>query len=207
MSNPGSNGTKTISIDVGTGPVDTGKIAIVIIESDQVVVNAAVDPSIAFSLTANSTNFGTLAPGVVDTADTNITLQVGTNAANGYTISVKDAGNNSNPGLYSSSSSTLIGSADGSYNATADLSTAGSGYGIQASCTAGCTTGSHISSNYRQGTDVVGGLTLTASVLATFPSTLSADHTIQVVHKAKAASTTPAGSYSDTITYVATGNF
>jgi len=166
-----------------------------------------VDPSITFSLSANSTSFGILAPGVVDTADTNITLTVGTNAASGYSINVKDAGSSTNPGLYNSTATAIIGSADGSYNNTGDLSSVPSGYGLQASCTAGCTTNTDIDSRFRQGSDTVGGLEITDIPLATYASTLSADHTISIVHKAKSASATPAGTYTDTLTYVATGNF
>jgi hypothetical protein len=101
----------------------------------------------------------------------------------------------------------LIGSADGSYNDTGDLSSLGLGYGLQASCTAGCTTNTHVTSRYRQGSDIVGGLETTASSLAAYDTTMTADHTIQVVHKMKAASTTPSGTYNDSITYIATGNF
>ncbi len=201
------NTANTYTISIGGTFGDTGKIAIVILDDDNVIVNASIDPSITFSLSANSTDFGVLSPGVVDTADTNVTLTVGTNAASGYTISVRDAGNTTNPGLYNSSATAIIGSADGSYNDTGDLSSVGSGYGLQIACTAGCTTGTHVNTRWRQGSNVVGGLELTDTEVVTFSSTLSADHTLSVVHKAKSSSTHSAGTYTDTLTYIATGNF
>lgn len=201
------NAANTYIISIGGSFGDTGQIAIVTLNDDSVVVNASVDPTISFSLSANSTTFGTLAPGIIDTADTSITLTVGTNAASGYTVNVKDTGNSTNPGLYNSTASSIIGSADSTYGNTGDLSSLPYGYGLQAQCTAGCTTGTDIASRFRQGSDIVGGLEVTDIQLATFGSALSADHTIVITHKAKSSNTTPAGSYTDTVTYIATGNF
>ncbi|TSC91460.1 MAG: Uncharacterized protein CEN92_272 [Candidatus Berkelbacteria bacterium Licking1014_96] len=197
----------TYTISIAGSFTDTGKIAIVILTDDQVSLTASVDPSITFSLSANSSAFGTLAPGVIDTADTNITLTVGTNAGTGYTITVRDSGGNGNPGLWNSVASAIIGSADASYNNTADLTAVSLGYGLQATCTAGCTTGTDIDARWRQGADTVGGLEITATTMVNYTTTLSANHTVQVVHKAKASTFTPAGSYADTLTYIATGNF
>lgn len=210
ITNPGTNNTYILSLAGTFG--DSGKLAVAILDSasdDVVTMDANVDPSITFSLSAHNSSFGTLSPGVVDTADTNVVLTVGTNSAGGYVINVRDTGNNANPGLYSAGANDIIGSADGSYNATADLANAGiaKGYGLQASCLTGCTTGTHIESKWRQASDTVGGLTLVAGTLATYNAALSGDHTIQVVAKAKAASTTKAGNYADTIYYIATGVF
>jgi len=205
IQNHATAATYTISIAGSFG--DTGKMAIVILTDDQVQLTADVDPTITFTLSANSSAFGTLAPGVIDTADTNIILTIGTNAGTGYTVTVKDSGGGGNPGLWNATASAIIGSADASYNNTADLTGVSVGYGLQATCTAGCTTNPDIDSRWRQGADTVGGLEITATTMVNYTTTLSANHTVQVVHKAKASSFTPAGSYADTLTYIATGNF
>lgn len=205
ITNPSSANTYIISI-AGTF-ADTGSIAVVIVTDDQVVLTASVDPSITFSLSANTSSFGTLAPGVVDTAGTTVTLTVGTNGNGGYLITVRDAGNGANPGLYNSVGSAIIGSADASYNATGNLDSVPEGYGLQAACTAGCTTVTHVASDFRQATNIVGGVTRTNKNLVTYASPTSTDHTITNTYKAKASASTKAGSYTDTLTYIATATF
>jgi hypothetical protein len=205
--NPSTTGTKLINI---TAAGDTGQIAVVIVANDQVVLTATVDPSITFSVSDSSSTFTTsLSAGIVRTAATVITLTVGTNGNGGYSISVRDIGNTTNPGLYNSLASAIIGSANGSYAATADLGDIGTtfGYGMQAACTAGCTTNTHVNSDYRQGTDVVGAFTIADKNVATYTSSTSTSHTITNTYKAKASASTKAGTYTDTLTYVATATF
>ena len=206
VQNHATHGTYTIPINVNSG-TDTGTLAIVIVDNDQVVVSATVDPSLTFSLSANTTAFGVLAPGVVDTADTNITLTIGTNGFGGYSISVRDAGSTTNPGLYNSSASSLIGSADGTYHHDGNLASVAEGFGLQITCSAGCTTGTDVAADWRVGSDTVGGLTLAAKNVVTYASSTTADHTLAVVHKAKASASTKAGSYTDTLTYIASASF
>ncbi len=200
ITNHATAATYTISIAGDFG--DSGKIAIVILDDDQVDVTASIDPVITFSLSANATDFGTLAPGIVDTSSPNITLTIGTNANSGYTITVRDQGNGSNPGLYKSASPTdIIGSADDSYSDTANLDSV-IGYGIQ-----GSSAQATIATRYNQSGNTVGGLEIIDTTLASYASAMSADHTITVTHKAKSGSYKKAGSYSDTLTYIATANF
>ena len=179
---------------------DTGKIAIVILADDQFTVTASVDPTITFSLSANSTAFGTLSSTSVTTSSPNITLTVSTNATNGYTITVQDAGDASNPGLYNSDASFMIGSADYSYSNSADLASV-AGYGIQ-----GFSATATIASPYNVSGDNVGGYELTAQNLATYSGTADT-HTVTITSKAKVTGATPAGTYNDTVTVIATGNF
>ncbi len=179
---------------------DDGKIAIVILDDDQFTVTAAVDPTITFSLSANSTDFGTLSSSSVITSSPNIVLTVSTNASSGYTITVQDTGDTSNPGLYNSDATFLIGSADYSYNNTADLSSV-AGYGIQ-----GSSATATIAAPYNVSGDNVGGYELTAQNLATYNDTADG-HTVTITSKAKVTGATPAGTYNDTITVIATGNF
>ncbi len=201
ITNHATAGTYVISIAGTFG--DTGKIAIVIVDDDQVDVTANIDPTITFSLSANATAFGTLSPGIVATSTPDITLTIGTNADSGYTITVRDQGSGSNPGLYKSASPTdIIGSADDSYNNTGDLGALSSGYGIQ-----GSSATATIGARYDVSGNNVGGLEITDTTIASYATALSADHTITIVHKAKASAYKKVGSYSDTLTYIATANF
>ena len=197
IQNHATAATYTISIAGSFG--DTGKIAIVILANDQFTVTGTVDPTITFSLDNTATNFGTIGTSVV-TSTPNIVLTVSTNAGSGYTITVRDAGNNTNPGLYNSSASFMIGSADYSYNNSADLGSV-AGYGIQcSSASATCQSPYNVSGNN------VGGYKLTAQNFATY-SGAADNHTITITSKAKVTGSTPAGSYNDTVTVIATGNF
>ncbi len=197
MSNPGSSGTKTITI---TLPTDSGKLAVAIVADDQFTISATVDPTITLGLSATSTDFGTLSTSVA-TASPNITLTVNTNATSGYTISLQDAGDGTaNPGLYNTDADYVIGSGDYSYNNSVDLSSV-AGYGVQcASADATCTAPYNVSGNN------VGGYELTAQTFATFDGPASS-HSITITSKAKITGATPAGSYNDTATVIATGNF
>lgn len=183
---------------------DTGQFAVVIIANDQVSVTATVDPSITFTISANSTAFGSLAVGLVTTSAPNITLTIGTNAANGYTITVKDEGDGVNPGLYNAAALHLIGSADAIFSNTSALVGGTEGYGLQAA-----SAGATIGARFNGAGNTVGGLEVTGAppTLASHNTSMGADHTITVTHKAAIGSWTQAGAYTDTITYIATGNF
>ena len=185
---------------------DTGKIAIVILTDDQVQLTAAVDPSITFSLSANSSAFGTLSTGSVTTSGTDITLTIGTNAGSGYTVTVRDAGDTSNPGLYNSDASYIIGSTDSSYSDGPTTLVAGTeGMGIYVSGTTGTPT---VAARYNGGTGTqVGGLEITDTTIISRATSMSANDTATTKHMAAISLFTAAGSYSDTLTYIATGNF
>ena len=94
----------------------------------------------------------------------------------------------------------MIGSADYSYGNSADLS-AVAGYGIL-----GSSATATITSPYNVTTDNVGGYELTAQSLATYAGTADT-HTVTITSKAKVTGATPAGTYNDTVTVIATGNF
>lgn len=198
IANHATAATYTISIAGTFG--DTGKIAIVILDSDQFTVNATVDPTLTFSLTQSSTSFGSLSTSSVTTSSPNVGLTISTNAPNGYTIKINDAGDGNNPGLYNSTLSAIIGSGDYSYNNTADL-TSVAGYGIQASSATAT-----IASPYDGTSDTVGGYELTPQNLATYAGTASS-HAVTITSKAKVNGATPPGTYNDTVTLIATGNF
>ncbi len=175
--NPGSPPV-TYVLDLGGTFGDSGKFAVVIVADDQIAVTATVDPTITMSLSGNSTAFGTLSSTSVTTSSPNITLTISTNATNGYTVTVQDAGNAANPGLYNSTAAFLIGSGDYSYNNSADLGSV-AGYGAQcSSASATCSSPYNVSGNN------VGGYELTAQNFATYNSTADG-HTITITNKAK----------------------
>jgi hypothetical protein len=199
VTNPGTADSYIIDITAAT---DTGKLAAVIVDNEQVSLTGSVDPSITFSLDANASAFGALSVSSINTCTPNITLTIGTNAQNGYTITVQDSGNTTNPGFYNSSASYLIGSANAAFDDNDLLEIGQEGYGIQAS-----SAGSTIAARYDQSGNNVGGLEITATPLASYATKMTANHTITIVHKAAIATFTSAGNYADTLTYIATGNF
>ncbi len=159
-------------------------------------ITTAAAPSISCSVSATSTSFSALDPSNVYQSSPDIIITVTSSA--GFQITVQDTGNNTNPGLYKSTSPTyLIPSPNSSFSATATLAAGTDGYGIQATTTNPNIT---INSRYNQTGNTVGGLTLTATVLATSSISLSSA-SITVIHKASVSPLAPTGNYSDTITY------
>lgn len=201
------NGTDgVITLTGGGGYTDTGSVAVEIVADNDVTVNATVDPRITCAFTGLTTTFASLT-GSVATSDTNTTITVSTNAANGFNISVRDEGNGTNPGLYKSSSPTyLIGSADGSFNNTALLTNDVDGFGIQGSTSGGSGASVTIDARYNQSGNNVGGLERTATNLASATGAV-ASRVVTIVHKAAVSGLAAAGAYTDTLTYVCTGIF
>ncbi len=194
VGNPGT--ANTYIVNIGGTMDDSGSFAVVIVDNDQVSVTASVAPSITFSLSANSTAFGQLSTGSVSTSTGDITLTVGTNGVNGYTITIQDEGTGTNAGLFNSGTSTYIASA------SALLSAGTEGYGINASSASAT-----IAAPYNVSGNNVGALQRTAQNLATYNTATSSNHSITVKHLAAISASTKAGSYVDTLTYIATGNF
>lgn len=179
--------------------LDTGSFAENIIDNNQIAVAALVDPTISFGLDHTSTDFGTITT-AVKTASPNIVLTTSTNAIGGYNITIQDQGSGTNPGLYNATAAYLVGSANAAYDNTADLGAA-AGYGVQ-----GSSATDTIAASYDQSGTTVGGYKRTAQLLATFNG-VADNHDVTLVMKAKVLGSAPAGSYADTITAVATGNF
>lgn len=200
--NAGTAGTYITTIIVSGSTSESGSFAIAILDVDSVSMTAIVDPSITFSISATSSDFGHLSTGSVTTSSPNINLVVGTNAGSGYNIQTYDTGNGANPGLYNSVAVATIGSADAAFSNTALLAGGTEGYGIQAASAA-----STIDARYDQSGNNVGGLEITPQNLASYATAMTSNHTITITHKAAIGSWTKAGNYNDTITYIAVGNF
>ncbi len=153
-------------------------------------ITTAAAPALTCTLSATSTSFSNLSPSSVSTSTPDITITI--TSSGGFQITVKDAGNGTNPGLYKSTSPTyLIQSTD------ATLTPGTDGYGIQAT-----TTNSNITINpkYNKSGNNVGGLSLTDIQLASSTTAVS-NAQIIIKHKASASYIAPTGNYSDIITY------
>jgi hypothetical protein len=201
-----NNTNGVITLTGGGGYTDTGSVAVEIVADNDVTVNAVVDPRITCSFTGLTTTFASLT-GPVTTSNTNTTITVSTNAANGFNISVRDEGDGTNPGLYKSTVPTyLIGSADNSFSNTATLTNDVDGFGIQGSVSGGSGATVTIDARFNQSGNTVGGLERTAINLASSNGAV-ASRVITIVHKAAVSGLAPAGVYTDTLTYVCTGVF
>jgi hypothetical protein len=175
--------------------------------SSTVTVSASVAATISCSTSATSTAFGTLTDASVFTSSPNVSSTMScANSSAGCTLYVKDAGSGSNPGLWNSTSSSLIESPNAAFDATSTLVAGTEGYGIQATTTsAGSGATLTLAARYNQSGNTVGGLTLTNTTLASASAT-SSGREVVVTHKAAIATVTPAGTYNDTITYECTAN-
>ena len=185
----------------------SGSAAVEIVTDNTATINATVGPSITCSFAGLTTTFSNLTTGLISTSDTNTVITISTNAPNGFTLTVRDAGDGANPGLYKSSSPTsLIGSATDGFANTATLVAGTDGFGIQASTSGGSGASVTIATRYDQSGNSIGGLELTDTTLASATGAVSG-RGVTMVHKAAVEGLTPAGSYSDTLTYVCTGTF
>ncbi len=185
----------------------SGTAAVEIVADNSATVNATVGPSITCSFAGMTTTFTNLTTGAISTSDTNTTITVSTNASNGFNLTVRDEGDGANPGLYKSSAPTsLIGSATDAFANTATLVAGTDGFGIQGSTSGGSGATVTIDARYNQTSNDVGGLERTDTLLASATGAV-ANRQVTVVHKAAVGGLTPAGSYSDTLTYVCTGVF
>jgi hypothetical protein len=199
ITNPGSLGDYTVTIGGSFG--DTGVLSVPITASggDRIGVTGDIGFSITFSLSSTSCAFPTLTTGSVASCGP-FYFQVGTTAGSGYTVTVQDEGSGSSPGLYKSSTATKL-------IATSNQAlTAGTveGYGLQAAIRASTPT---IPVKFTQGGTTVAGLLRTADTIASSSGATTANHEVNVTPRASITAGTPAGSYGDTLTFLATGNF
>ena len=197
----------TYVIRLNTSSGDQGTLAIPIVSNDQAIINAQVDANITMSMSGNLIDFGILDPTSMENqpkgATTGTTLTLATNAMGGYNVVIKDNGNNTLSGLYSSGGNHVISSTSGQLNgATTE------GYGVYATQTSGAL---NLTNPYfRSSSHWVGGLTLAGTPLITrAPGTMpmTANDVIRVDYGAAITSFTPAGLYTDTVTYLATANY
>jgi len=197
ITNPGSAGDYTVIIGGSFG--DTGAIAVPILTSDRISVSGDIGFSITFSLSTTSCALNTLTTGSVASCGP-FYFTVGTTAGSGYTVTVQDQGNGSSPGLYKGSTAAkLIATSN-----QALVAGTTEGYGIQAAIRTSTPT---IPAKFTVGGTTVAGLLRTADTIASSTGATTANHEVNVTPRASINAGTPAGSYGDTLTFLATGNF
>lgn len=204
-----NNTDATIEI-AGNNSFDTGSFAVEIVADDQIVYSATVDPSITASFSANASSFGTITTSAVADAATQIDITIGTNGNSGFTATVYDAGDGTNPGLYKSAATTdLIGSTTSAYaDGPTTLAANTEGYGINAATSGGSGATVTIASPY-DSSPQVGGLEVGTSAATTLASATGpcSGRIVSINAKAAIDSLIRAGSYQDTVTVIVTGNF
>ncbi|MBP6856432.1 MAG: hypothetical protein KBC42_01360 [Candidatus Pacebacteria bacterium] len=188
------------TVVVGGSFGDTGTSAVDIITDDQVVVTATVQPTLTFAISDNTIEFGNLSASddtFADNAAGNATeveahtLAAGTNAAGGYIITL--TGNTLTDGA---KTITAIGAS----NTATSVGSEQFGVRFTASGGSGAVTAPYAAAGF-------------AFDSAAFPDEIaastipSATTTYSARYIANIASNTEAGSYSATLTYVATGSF
>lgn len=164
-------------------------------ETETVVVTATIEPFLTFTVSPTSTSLTpylvTSTGGTNIASSTNISLSVGTNDTDGWSIEIKGA----NDGLVNG------GTTIDSVTASSTIAAGTDGYGANASGEASVTIGSYY--DY-WGSEDVGEIRTAGQTLAS-KATANA-HGLVATMKVYAASisTNPAGSYTDTITLTAT---
>lgn len=220
--NPGSAGSKTVSISSNGGPV-SGSFAIPIVDSDQVSITATVSPSITFDIdTGAATGAETAAPytvalGIITPTDGRVTgsddgvnfigIDLNANASGGAVVQVKST----NGALVSTSTP-----GDTIPSATAAMSNGTSNYGI---CVIGSPTatvgtfndvapfiGATCAANSEVNT--VGALTTSFQTILNSDGTPIGTGRAEIAVSAAVSSSQAAhNDYADTLTFIATGTF
>ena len=203
----------------GGTPIDTTKIALATINSDQIVITAVVPPIFTMALQQAGGSPGTYTGTDTFTADLDpantehtggVEFVIGTNAKGGWSSWVKDT----NAGLHSALASKTIASVSG---ATAQALTNGTeGYGLNAVVTSqpsqgSCTTIA-LNAPYNGTVGLSGATTgqvgTSFAPLASCSTGTSSGGTVKVQAQAAISiSTAAANDYTDTVTIVAAGNF
>jgi trimeric autotransporter adhesin len=199
ITNHSTAASYTIAITGAFG--DSGDIVINILNDDQVSVSATVDESLTFTISDNSIGFGTLSASddFFASGDTNgsateaeaHTLVVGTNAANGYTMTI-------NGTTLTSGSNTIT--AIGSSNTASSTGTEQFGLRMTASGGSGSVTAPYAASGFAFDTTA-----FPDQIAST--SGASANTTYSARYLANIGSQTEAGAYTATLTYVSAANF
>ncbi len=202
ITNPASAGSDTLALSINSG-TDTGTADIAVIANSQVVVTATVNPSLTFSISANSITFGALDAADDRFADTSTgssttttahTLIAGTNATSGYIIYLLGATLTSGVNTITAPagpSATTVGSEQFGLHIT----DGGGGTGVT------------VDSQYGTSSQYGWGSTASVQDNIASASTTTASNTFNASYVANIASNTEAGAYTTTLTYTATASF
>lgn len=201
ITNPGSTGSKIITIAAGA---DTGSLAVPILTNGLVTITATVDPTITFAIrnAADNADVSTCVLGTLSTAVSSCSyrLAVSTNATSGYTISL-----NASTGL-KSGVNTIAPIGEGTVGTPA-----AEGYGIAvvAPTTGSVGTFTRLT-NFLTDDSSVPVLSVTPLLSVDKPASHidgTTTATTLITHKAEISAVTPAGAYSQVVTWTVVGNF
>lgn len=211
---PGAVATIVIGSDQITNPAigtyilslggtfgDTGSLALAIITEDQIPVTASIDPTFTFTVSTSTLALGVLTSGSVATAGPN-TITIASNSSRGYTVTIRDVGDTSLPGLYNAVSAKRIPSA------TAAVSAGTENYGgtcdVSGSPVGTCSYPTN-ASNTVNAFGVATPTTFASLAPGSKPASGGDSYSLRV--RAAVATTTDAGTYNDTLTVIGTMNF
>jgi len=199
ITNHGTAGSYTVAIGGTFG--DSGDIVINILNDDQVSVSAVVDESLTFTISDNSIGFGTLSSTAAryatgDTIGSSSeteahNLVVGTNASNGYTLTLNGATLTSGANTITSIGASNTASSTGTEQ-----------FGLRMTATGGSGT---VSVPYAASGFAFDSAAFPDQVASS--STSSSNTTYSVRYLANIGASTEAGNYTSTLTYVAVANF
>jgi hypothetical protein len=194
-----------------TTTVDTGVVAFAIVSG--VTVSATIAEYLTFTITDSAIGMGTWSAGSTavrfanadetgDTAEQGVglptQLQVSSNAGGGLTITLHDVGNGSgSAGLYKSTATTKLIAATAANSVTAGSES----YAVYGKNASGLT----IATGFNGGTST-GVMTTSPQTFASATGAVSSAY-VDAQPKAAIAGTTPAGSYSDTLIFIATPTY
>ncbi len=207
VTNPGSGGTKEITITTQTsGPaaIDTKTVAVDIVSdnADQVTVTAAVPASFNFALAENAITLGDLS--TTATVTDNVAIDVDTNAGNGWHAWVKSA----NAALNSASTSDAVNTQGTVDAAPTAYSTGVEHYQLDIDVTNGTGSGTPSADAEYTGTGGSGGTLTTAyTTIATSTGPGTDDGITFTIYAAASAINEAADDYTDTLTIIGAGNF
>ena len=204
--NPSTPGTYAIAIAGSFG--DNGTISTNIITNDTVSVSATVQQSLTFTISTTTIYFGNLGIGGAKFASSTNpsgdsietiahSLTVATNAASGYTLSIR--------GQTLTSQQNASNTISGIGSTVASSTAATEQFGIRATSTGG--TGATIDSTYSALTSYGYDATATTSAVFATGSGSTNTTTFGLRYVANISGTTEAGTYVASLVYVATANF
>lgn len=204
ITNDTATGTKAITIAGTFG--DTGTTTVFLVSNSAVAVSATVSQSIAFSISSNTINFGTLSSSAPQYANTSTgsgsdtvahTLAVSTNGSTGYTVTVQGATLTSLQ--HPSDFIAAIGASPATSSAGSDQ------FGIYATKSGGVN--GTIATPFATASSFGYNATATTSAIFASGTTPTATETYSLHYLANISATRPAGTYTTSLVYVATANF
>lgn len=202
ITNPTTAGEYDLAITGTIGEPDSGTIVIVIVDDDSVAVSATVNPSLTFTIVGDLIiGFGTLVSANArfatdttgsDTAASAHTMTVATNASSGYTVTYNGVTLTATGGTIDVA--TITGDEDGAPG-TEQFAI---GFTTDGDAT--------ITTEYAKTSNNYKFVASTTSAIITENSP-TATETFSAYYLANISGNTEAGSYTTSITYIATGNF